>query len=889
MDSLHPFGCRADYFVEPSDREKFGKTSDVGILIGYVNGGYEILPVSLLRAYLAGDNTAVFRTKKNRDVSFVDHEFPAKTLMSNTPSLPNLVPVYIPNADVACNMCGRTKTNEMATCRACRGASRRRVPHTLDFCCKKVRCRCSESHEAEPSTQTFDHSIHLVSDDNNDFDGALIVQGGAVEEPEPADQPEVPHYDMAEDDSEDDIQENIDPIFDGVGGGDGPNVDDLADGGSEDLESNSDDEQPNSSPPVSSALQQLLAEAQAFIDQPTPEPLTVPHGATAMNLSLAKHLKDINMEIERRRQVVMKRQIKECFGCVVKVIDKGSELWNSPEAKAALDNEIMKLRDKFGIADFHDPKEWTDVANQGGSYERIGFKLILGIKHYEQDPSQWKWKARGCAAGNYMIDTSGWQTFENRDDLSGKPSDMTAARIAMVQTLANGGVIEQADAQSAYCQAPLLGHPKWLAIPRHLRQLLNIPDHMQNPVCRLRKALYGLVRSGFDWQEHATKELVAKGWSTCWDGEQGVLQKTFRGKRYLLVIYVDDFILGGSRTYIKEIWQELQGLFMMDDPEPLNKFLGVHHEIIDGATTKRGNALKKVTMSQREYWQSILDEYKKVISYPVERELRKVSTPMHVESIKHLLTSKVEGQRAAEAARWVGKLLYLSRMKRPDVHTAVCRLSRLISCWNEYADAVLHRIMEYLDHTSDLGLHFQVEVGVEYQITAFVDADHSGDPATSRSTTGWIIMMDNDLDESTKCLVSWLSKRQQATAWPSGEAEVVALSECSRPAIRTQLLTHGISGGNVAEGESLKSMRIMCDANAAILAVRKGYSSMSYAEKTQRVRIGALKEELADAKDVQLEKVDSLENTADAMTKPLEYELFSKHRAAMQVRPIERG
>ena len=43
MSELHPFGCKVTYFVEETHRRKFDATARVGILLGYRDGGYEIV------------------------------------------------------------------------------------------------------------------------------------------------------------------------------------------------------------------------------------------------------------------------------------------------------------------------------------------------------------------------------------------------------------------------------------------------------------------------------------------------------------------------------------------------------------------------------------------------------------------------------------------------------------------------------------------------------------------------------------------------------------------------------------------------------------------------------------------------------------------------------
>ena len=176
----------------------------------------------------------------------------------------------------------------------------------------------------------------------------------------------------------------------------------------------------------------------------------------------------------------------------------------------------------------------------------------------------------------------------------------------MIETLSRGGEVQTCDAQSAYCQAPLKGAPKWLAIPPVLRDILNIPSDMRTPVCRMHKALCGLVRSGFDWAEHCASNLVANGWKRCWEGERNVFSKYFndekgRKRRVLLVVYVDDFICGGKRSCIEQVWAEVSTLFAMDPPERLPRFLGVYHNVRDAGASKRGNKRHELVMSQLEY------------------------------------------------------------------------------------------------------------------------------------------------------------------------------------------------------------------------------------------------------------------------------------------------
>ena len=60
----------------------------------------------------------------------------------------------------------------------------------------------------------------------------------------------------------------------------------------------------------------------------------------------------------------------------------------------------------------------------------------------------------------------------------------------------------------------------------------------------VRKAIYGLPRSGSDFAAHVKKELMLKEWSND-ENEISVFWKDVRGARVAIVAYVDDFLIMG--------------------------------------------------------------------------------------------------------------------------------------------------------------------------------------------------------------------------------------------------------------------------------------------------------------------------------------------------------
>ena len=261
---------------------------------------------------------------------------------------------------------------------------------------------------------------------------------------------------------------------------------------------------------------------------------------------------------------------------------------------------------------------------------------------------------------------------------------------------------------------------------------------------------------------------------------------------------------------------------------------------------------------------------------PPDRQLRYVSTPLddNWPSEEACPQWSEPGFHANLGAKWCGRLLYLSRMTRGDIATAVGRLSRQLRAWSRYTDHCLKRLISYLDTHDSYALEVTVEEGVPWHVRVFVDADHAGDPLSAKSTTGIATFVESDIGDTCGAL-GWQSKRQTSTAWSSGESELVALSEAARPAMIHQLIAEGITGHPV-------KLQFCDDSSACIGAVSKGYSSMMYVEKTQKVRLGGL-HDIMKLPDVEPIKWPTDTNIADTFTKPLAREPFERHRDLLRI------
>ena len=120
----------------------------------------------------------------------------------------------------------------------------------------------------------------------------------------------------------------------------------------------------------------------------------------------------------------------------------------------------------------------------------------------------------------------------------------------------------------------------------------------------------------------------------------------------------------------------------------------------------------------------------------------------------------------------VGSLMYLAVCTRPDISFSVAVLARQVHAPTARHLALVKRILRYVAGTVDVGLLYPRSVPVKARsFRAYVDADWGGCKETRKSTSGWIIVI-NDAP------IVWRSRKQSVVSTSSGEAEYVALFDC---------------------------------------------------------------------------------------------------------------
>jgi hypothetical protein len=162
------------------------------------------------------------------------------------------------------------------------------------------------------------------------------------------------------------------------------------------------------------------------------------------------------------------------------------------------------------------------------------------------------------------------------------------------------------------------------------------------------------------------------------------------------------------------------------------------------------------------------------------------------------------------------------------------------------------RVFRYLRGTTSYGLCYQGRPGLDrvVDIHGFVDADWAGDLDRRRSTSGYVFNLFGGA-------ISWMSKRQAIVALSTTEDEYMAATHARKEAVWLQRLCSGI-------GLVQQAVRLDCDSQSAIFLAK----NPTYHSKTKHIDVQYhFVRDMVEEKKVLLEKVDTLKNAADSLTK----------------------
>ena len=197
---------------------------------------------------------------------------------------------------------------------------------------------------------------------------------------------------------------------------------------------------------------------------------------------------------------------------------------------------------------------------------------------------------------------------------------------------------------------------------------------------------------------------------------------------------------------------------------------------------------------------------------------------------------------------------------RLDIAQAVAVVSRYMpdpvkEHWN-----VVKRILRYIKGTSNVALCFG---GSEFIVNGYVDSDFAGDLDKRKSTTDYVFTLAGGA-------VSWLSKLQTVVALSTTEAEYMAATQACKETIWIQRLIEEL-------GHKQQKISVYCDSQSALHIAR----NPAFHSRTKHIGVQYhFVREVVEEGSVDMQKIHTKDNLADAMTKPINAEKFEWCRSS---------
>ncbi|GJU34652.1 hypothetical protein Tco_1183006 [Tanacetum coccineum] len=172
------------------------------------------------------------------------------------------------------------------------------------------------------------------------------------------------------------------------------------------------------------------------------------------------------------------------------------------------------------------------------------------------------------------------------------------------------------------------------------------------------------------------------------------------------------------------------------------------------------------------------------------------------------------------------------------------------------------RILQYIKGTTHLGLWYPK--GTNIETVVYADSDHAGDYVDRKSTSGICTFMGC-------CLTYWFSKKQTALAISTTEAEYLSTGNACQQALwmKQALIDYDVR---------LDDVPIMCD-NKGAIDLSKNPVQHSRTKHIE-IRHHFLCDNVLKG-HISIEKVSSVANIADILTKPLKCESFNYLRLGL--------
>src|SRR6266702_596646 len=362
-------------------------------------------------------------------------------------------------------------------------------------------------------------------------------------------------------------------------------------------------------------------------------------------------------------------------------------------------------------------------------------------------------------------------------------------------------------------------------------------------VMKLMKSIYGMKQASRIWNKTFNAAIVGWGFErlAC---EWCVYKRQSATGTIIFVVHVDDILAtASSPSEIDRFKAELTSRWEISDLGEPRYALGI------GITRDRSR--RTISLSQTALIDRVVEEFGQTAAHAVDTPMvagLQLQRPDHAAPVPPEVTDWIS---RTPYRSLVGSLMYIAVATRPDISYAVGRLSSFCNSFRlEHWSAAI-RVLRYLKSTRTMCLNLGGTN--QLRLLGYSDSDYANCMETSRSVGGYCFTLGSGM-------ISWSSRKQPTVADSSCYAEYIALQGASHEAIFLRQLLDGLM--LLPPGPS----PLYCDNDAASrLAEDHVWHSHT---KHIRVKYHYVREQVLTG-ELSVQRVNSKDNTADILTKPL--------------------
>lgn len=371
-------------------------------------------------------------------------------------------------------------------------------------------------------------------------------------------------------------------------------------------------------------------------------------------------------------------------------------------------------------------------------------------------------------------------------------------------------------------------------------------------VLKLKKAIYGLHQAPVKFKKEVTDWFLSNGYSPANPAKTIWIKRTKEG----LIIhaqYADDFL---HFTDNLQLYYRFRERFS----ERFSLKSGIA-DVYLGNKIEVDQEKEEVRFNQTVFVEELLEQMDM-------SKANATTTPMverlsATESVGEKLSAEQHGLYRSV----VGSLLYLACWTRPDIAFAVSELSRFMSAPCVKHFEALKRLLRYLKGTVTYGLRYTRASTDRKEksnvLWGFVDSDWAGCPDSRRSTSGYVLMLNG-------AAVAWKSKKQSVVALSSAEAEFISASSMVQEVIYIRRLLESL-------GFKQDSPTKVFEDNRTCIAWSEG--SVGGSDRAKHIDLREhYVHEAVEQKHLELIAINSVDNAADMLTKPVSHDSLIRLR-----------